>query len=69
MIKVVSTKKLLPEIIEEARENGIEITEKSAIATQPILTAEKKKQLLNWLNNNTTIPVVFTSGIIFILYT
>ena len=62
MIKVVSTKKLLPEIIEEARENGIEITEKSAIATQPILTVEKKKQLLNWLHNNRTVPVVFTSS-------
>ena len=62
MIKVVSTKKLWHEIIEEASENGIEITEKSAIATQPILTAEKKKQLLSWFNNNTTVPVVFTSS-------
>jgi uroporphyrinogen-III synthase len=61
-IKVVSTKKLLPEIVEEAKESGIEITEQEAIAIQPILTEEKEEQLLSWFDKNKTQPIVFTSA-------
>jgi uroporphyrinogen-III synthase len=61
-IKVLSTKKLLPEVIEDARENGIDITEQEAIAVQPILTEEKEAQLLSWFDKETIQPIVFTSA-------
>ena len=61
-IKVLSTKKLLPEIIEDAKENGIDITEQEAIAIQPILTEEKEAQLLSWFDKETIQPIVFTSA-------
>jgi uroporphyrinogen-III synthase len=61
-IRVLSTKKLLPEIVEEAKENGIEITEQEAIAVHPILKEEKQEQLLSWFHRYTSQPIVFTSA-------
>jgi uroporphyrinogen-III synthase len=60
--KVLSTKKLLPEIIEDAKENGFDIIEQEAIAIQPILTEEKEDQLLSWFNKKPIQPIVFTSA-------
>src|SRR6478609_3485338 len=61
-IRVLSTKKLLPEIVEEAKENGIEITEQEAIAVHPILKEEKEEQLLSWFHKYSSQPIVFTSA-------
>lgn len=45
--KVLSTKKLLPLLIEEAKQNNIQIIEQEFISVQPILTKEKIKEVLD----------------------
>lgn len=59
--KVLSTKKLEPSLIEQARENDIEIVEQEFIAIQPIVSKEKQDEILHWLTNR-NIDVVFTSA-------
>lgn len=44
--KVLSTKKLLPLLIEKAEQNNIQIVEQEFISVQPILTTEKIKEVL-----------------------
>src|SRR6476469_2685448 len=61
-IRVLSTKKLLPAIVEEAKENGIEISEQEAIAVQPILKEDKQEQSLSWFHRYTSQPIVITSA-------
>jgi uroporphyrinogen-III synthase len=45
--KVLSTKKLLPLLIEEAKRNNIQIIEQEFISVQPIVTKEKAKEVLD----------------------
>ena len=45
--KVLSTKKLLPILIEKANQNNIQIIEKEFISVQPVITKEKIKEVVD----------------------
>lgn len=59
--KVLSTKKLLPSLIEQAKQNDIEIIEQEFISVRPITTKEKAKEVLDLYHNGNEY-VVFTSA-------
>ncbi|MER3470984.1 MAG: hypothetical protein C4330_06515 [Chitinophagaceae bacterium] len=59
--KVLSTKRLEPSLIEQARENSIEIIEQEAIKTHPILTKEKQNEIFQVIQNKLEFAV-FTSS-------
>jgi uroporphyrinogen-III synthase len=58
---VLSTKKLSPVLIEQAKEKGIDLTEHSFISTHPVIH-EKEQEILYWLNKQTPFYAVFTSA-------
>lgn len=60
-VQILSTKKLLPTIIEQAKQMNIEIIEKEFISIKPISTVEKYEEIMPLILNSKTINVVFTS--------
>lgn len=62
MYKVLSTKKLSPLLIEEAKRNGIEVTEQEAISIKPIYTKEKDDEVKPWVLKGDSTFVTFTSS-------
>lgn len=60
--KILSTKKLLPVIIEEAKKKNIDITEKEFISVKPILTKENYEQIMFLVLDKKKNCVVFTSA-------
>jgi uroporphyrinogen-III synthase len=60
--KVLSTRKLLPSLIEEAAKNDIEVREEEFIAIRPILTKEKQEEVLTWILAAENQNVLFTSS-------
>jgi uroporphyrinogen-III synthase len=58
--KVLSTKKLEPSLIAQAKDNGIEITEQEAIKVNPILSIEKWHEIFHMVQSDKQF-VVFTS--------
>ena len=61
-IQILSTKKLLPSVIELARKKNIEIIEKEFISISPILTKELNTQIIPLILSSTNPAVVFTSS-------
>ena len=59
--KVLSTKKLEPSLITQAKENDIEIVEQEFITVRPIVSKEKQDEVSHWLMNR-DVDVVFTSA-------
>jgi uroporphyrinogen-III synthase len=59
--KVLSTKKLLPSLIEQAKLNDIDILEQEFISVRPIITKEKAKEVLDLYHGGKDY-VVFTSA-------
>jgi uroporphyrinogen-III synthase len=59
--KVLSTKKLKPLLIEQAKQNNIEIVEQEAIKVNPILTKEKWNEIFQIIENKKEL-VAFTSS-------
>lgn len=59
--KVLSTKKLEPSLIAQAKEHDIEIVEQEFITIQPIVSKEKQEEISHWLMNK-NIDIVFTSA-------
>jgi uroporphyrinogen-III synthase len=59
--KVLSTKKLLSSLIEQAKQNDIDIIEQEFISFQPIITKEKAKEVLDLIGARKEY-VVFTSA-------
>jgi uroporphyrinogen-III synthase len=61
MHKVLSTKKLEPSLVVQAKDNGIEITEQEAIKVNPILSVVKWHEIFHLVQNDKQF-VVFTSS-------
>ena len=61
-IQILSTKKLLPSVIELARKKNIEIIEKEFISISPIFTKELNTQIIPLILSSTNPAVVFTSS-------
>ncbi|MDQ2720920.1 MAG: uroporphyrinogen-III synthase [Bacteroidota bacterium] len=61
-IHILSTKKLLSSIIEQARNKDIDIIEKEFISINPILTKEKLEQVMPVISDKKIPYVVFTSA-------
>ncbi len=59
--KVLSTKKLSPLLIEESKQNSIQIIEQEFISVQPIITKEKCKEVLDLAKSGKEY-VAFTSA-------
>ncbi|HYM95329.1 MAG TPA: uroporphyrinogen-III synthase [Chitinophagaceae bacterium] len=59
--KVLSTKKLEPSMIEQAKQNDIEVIEQEFIAVKPIFSEEKFKQIIEWVRAGIQ-HIVFTSS-------
>ncbi|MGN6402685.1 MAG: uroporphyrinogen-III synthase [Flavisolibacter sp.] len=59
--KVLSTKKLEPSLITQAKEYDIEIVEQEFISVRPIVSKEKQDEVAHWLMNG-DMDVVFTSA-------
>jgi uroporphyrinogen-III synthase len=59
--KVLSTKKLEPSLIGQAKENDIEIIEQEAIKTNPILSKEKWQEIFQLIESKKEF-IVFTSS-------
>jgi uroporphyrinogen-III synthase len=60
--KVLSTKKLLPSLIEQAKQNDIEIIEQEFISVRPILSEEKFREVMFWMEQEGLNHIVFTSA-------
>jgi len=58
---ILSTKQLLPHLKQDMAQRGVEVIEQDFIAIQPILTAEKNKEVMSWVNHPGKLGVVFTS--------
>jgi len=58
--KILSTKKLLPEVVEQARQNNIQLYEVEFISVRNILTKEKQEEISQLFRKRS--PVVFTSA-------
>lgn len=59
--KVLSTKKLEPSLVEQAKENGIEIIEQEAIKVNTVLSREKWQEIFQVVDSKKEF-VVFTSS-------
>jgi uroporphyrinogen-III synthase len=59
--KVLSTKKLDASLVQEAKQNGIEIVEKDFITVRPILNKEKWEEIFRVIESKTQY-VAFTSS-------
>ena len=59
--KVLSTKKLSPLLIEESKQNSIQIIEQEFISVQPIITKDKIKEVLDLAKSGKEY-VAFTSA-------
>lgn len=59
--KILSTKKLNPSLIEEAKQKSIEVWEEEFIEIKPISTKEKHTAIFQWTSYPDPIAVVFTS--------
>ena len=59
--KVLSTKKLEPSLVEQARENGIEIIEQEFISIKPIWNQETFDTILRFINDK-KLNIVLTSA-------
>jgi uroporphyrinogen-III synthase len=59
--KVLSTKKLEPSVIKQAREDGIDIVEQEFILIRPLLSRSKLDEIQPWLMSTEVNQVVFTS--------
>ena len=59
--KVLSTKKLAPQLIDEAERNDIQITQQEFISVNPIITKEKIKEVLNFATSGKEY-IAFTSA-------
>jgi uroporphyrinogen-III synthase len=60
--KVLSTKKLAPSLLEQATKNDIEIIEQEAIAVQPIVSKEKRDEIMPLVLSQEPKHIVFTSS-------
>ena len=61
-IQILSTKKLLPSIIELGRKKNMDIIEKEFISIKPILTKELNEQIISLILNSKIPAIVFTSA-------
>lgn len=59
--KVLSTKKLEPSLVLQAKENGIDIIEQEAIKTNPVLSKEKWREIFRLIQSEKQF-VIFTSS-------
>jgi uroporphyrinogen-III synthase len=60
--KVLSTKKLEPSLIEEAKQSNIEIVEREFISVKPIASKEKYVEVIPWVLSSDINHIVFTSA-------
>jgi uroporphyrinogen-III synthase len=60
--KVLSTKKLKSSLVAKARKNDVEIIEQEFISVTPILSEEKRDEVITWVMSNNVHHVVFTSA-------
>jgi len=60
--KVLSTKKLEPSLVEQAKQHDIEIIEQEFISVTPILSKEKQHEVMPWVLSNDLHHIVFTSA-------
>jgi uroporphyrinogen-III synthase len=65
--KVLSTKKLDPSLIEQAKENGIDIIEQEFISIKPIWNQETFDRIIGFVNNNTQNIVVTSANAVDVL--
>jgi len=59
--KVLSTKKLEPSLVEQAKRDGIEISEQEFISIRAIVSKEKQEEISHWLINS-DLDIAFTSA-------
>ncbi len=59
--KILSTKKLLPELVALAAGHGIEVKEQEFISVKPVMTKEKWEEVFKWVGASAA-TVVFTSA-------
>lgn len=60
--KLLSTRRLEPSLIEQAKQQGVDIRVREAISVTPILSPEKYKELKPWLEGAEPAYAVFTSA-------
>ncbi len=60
--KVLSTKKLEPSLLEQAREKDIDISEQEFISVKPILSKEKLDEVMPWIMSEDIHYVALTSA-------
>lgn len=61
-LKVLSTKRLDPSLVEQAGERGVEVLERDAISVQPIISDDVYNHLAPWLKKPGPVYAVFTSA-------
>lgn len=59
--KLLSTRRLEPSLIEQAKQQGVDILVREAISVTPILSQEKYEELKPWLEKAVPAYAVFTS--------
>jgi uroporphyrinogen-III synthase len=65
--KVLSTKKLLPSLVEQAKQNDIEIIEQDFISVKPILNRETFENILSFALNDKRVVVLTSSNAVEVL--
>jgi len=60
--KVLSTRKLTPELHNEARQHGIDLIEEEFIRIKPLLTEENRLAIKGWIDDKENIAAIFTSS-------
>lgn len=59
--KVLSTKKLDPDLVAWAKEKGIDVVENEFIAIHPVTSIEKREEIVGWVSKESETTIVFTS--------
>jgi uroporphyrinogen-III synthase len=59
--KVLSTRRLDPSLVDQAKKSGVELTQQDFISITPIISNELAQEIKPWIEKNDTTYAIFTS--------